>query len=51
MLPSHSYFESKDRDVKSVRFLKCGIILSEDIKFVKCSPSVNFQSFSECFKL
>ena len=47
MLFIHSYFEIKDRNVKSGRFLKCGIIVSEDIKFVICSPSVNFQSFSE----
>ena len=29
----HSYFEIKDRNVKSGRFMECGIIVSEDIKF------------------
>ena len=36
MLSIHFYFEMKDRNVKSGRFMKCGIIVShcaEDIKF------------------
>ena len=46
MLSIYSHFEIKDRNVKNVRFLKCSIIVSEEIKFVIYSPSVNFQSFS-----
>ena len=33
MLSIHFYFEIKARNVKSGRFIKCGIIVSEDIKF------------------
>ena len=33
MLSIHFYFEMKDRNVKSGRFMKCGIIVSKDIKF------------------
>ena len=33
MLFIHFYFEIKGRNVKSGRFKKCDIIVSEDIKF------------------
>ena len=42
MLSIHLYFEIKDRNVKNSRFLKCGKIVDEDVKFVICSSSVNF---------
>ena len=47
MLSIYSYFAIEDRNVKSGRFLKCDIIVSEGIKIVICSSSVNFQSFDE----
>ena len=47
MLSIHFYFEIKDINVKCGRFLKSGIIVSQGIKFVIYSSSVNFQPFGE----
>ena len=44
MLFIHSYFEILDKNVKSGRFMKCGVNVSH---CVMCSSSVNFQSFIE----
>ena len=47
---NYYYYEIKDRNAKSGRFLKSGIILLHCVgryQVVICSSLVNFQSFSE----
>ena len=46
MLSTHSYFEIKDRNVKSDRFMKSGIIVSHCVGRNKIYPKFVFSKFS-----